>query len=64
MLKTEVFTSLLEARLLIEEHRLYCNTERRCTSLGYLTSREFPCHPRETIDNSLSDGRTEANRAA
>ncbi|MEO8217929.1 MAG: IS3 family transposase [Acidobacteriota bacterium] len=67
LLNAEVFTSLLEARLLIEEHRLYYNTMRRHCSLGYLTPREFALLPerRKTKASGKEKTKTaDANRAA
>jgi len=40
-LNREIFGSLLEARVVIEEWRLYYNAERPHSSLGYQTPNEF-----------------------
>ena len=41
LLKREVFTSLLEAKLLVEEYRNNYNGERAHSALGYRTPAEF-----------------------
>lgn len=41
LLKREVFTSLLEAKVLVEEYRHHYNHERPHSALGYLTPAEF-----------------------
>jgi putative transposase len=41
LLKREVFSSLLEAKVLVEEYRNYYNCERPHSALGYLTPAEF-----------------------
>ncbi|HYC55101.1 MAG TPA: transposase [Candidatus Binatia bacterium] len=41
VLDREVFTSLLEARTIIEEHRRHYNDERPHSALGYATPTEF-----------------------
>jgi putative transposase len=41
LLNREIFTSLVEARVLIEDHRHFYNTERRHSSLGYRTPAAF-----------------------
>lgn len=48
LLGREIFTSLAEARVLVEEYRLHYNHERPHSSLGYKTPVEFAatCTPR------------------
>lgn len=48
LLGREIFTSLVEARVLVEEWRLHYNHERPHSSLGYKTPAEFAasCGPR------------------
>jgi len=41
LLKREVFTSLLEAKVLVEEYRNHSNQERPHSALGYRTPAEF-----------------------
>jgi len=41
LLKREVFTSLLEAKVLVEGYRNHYNRERPHSALGYLTPAEF-----------------------
>ncbi len=41
LLKREVFTSLLEAKVLVEEYRSHYNQERPHSALGYQTPAEF-----------------------
>jgi putative transposase len=41
LLKREVFTSLLEAKVLVEEYRNHYNRERPHSALGYRTPAEF-----------------------
>lgn len=41
LLDREVFTSLIEAQMLIEEHRVHYNQERLHSSLAYMTPAEF-----------------------
>jgi putative transposase len=41
LLKREVFTNLLEAKVLVEEYRNHYNRERPHSSLGYRTPAEF-----------------------
>ncbi len=45
LLKREAFTSLLEAKVLVEEYRSHYNHERPHSALGYRTPAEFvsPC---------------------
>jgi putative transposase len=47
LLKREVFTSLLEAKILIKEYRNHYNRERPHSALGYRTPAEFAasCEP-------------------
>ena len=47
LLKREEFTSLLEAKILVEEYRNYYNQERPHSALGYRTPAEFAasCEP-------------------
>ena len=50
LLKREKFTSLLEAKVLVEEYRNYYNQERPHSALGYRTPAEFvaSCEPAST----------------
>ena len=41
MLKREVFTNLLEARVLVEDYRSYYNHHRPHSALGYQTPAQF-----------------------
>ena len=41
LLKREVFTSVLEAKVLVEEYRQHYNNRRPHSALGYLTPAEF-----------------------
>jgi len=41
LLKREVFTGLVKAKVLVEEYREHHNHERPHSSLGYLTPAEF-----------------------
>jgi hypothetical protein len=41
LLRREAFTSLLEAKALMEEHRRHYNHERPCSTLDYRTPSEF-----------------------
>ena len=41
LLKREVFTSLLEAKVLVEDYRSHYNQERPHSALGYRTPAEF-----------------------
>ncbi len=41
LVKREVFTSLLEAKVLVEEYRSYYNRQRPHSALGYRTPEEF-----------------------
>jgi putative transposase len=41
LLKREVFTSMLEAKVLVEEYRRHYNRQRPHSALGYLTPAEF-----------------------
>ena len=47
LLKREVFASLLEAKVLVEEYRNHYNQERPHSALGYRTPAEFAasCEP-------------------
>lgn len=47
LLKREVFSGLLEAKVLIEEYRNHYNCERPHSALGYRTPAEFAasCEP-------------------
>jgi hypothetical protein len=40
--KREVFTNLLEAKVLVEDYRSYYNHHRPHSALGYRTPGEFP----------------------
>jgi putative transposase len=55
LLKREVFTSLLEAKVLIEEYRNHYNQERPHSALGYRTPAEFAasCEPATGVDEEL-----------
>jgi transposase InsO family protein len=50
LLKREVFSGLLEAKVLVEEYRNHYNHERPHSALGYLTPAEFAasCEPAST----------------
>ena len=41
LLNRETFVSLVEARILLEQHRLWYNGERPHSSLGYASPDEF-----------------------
>ena len=41
MLKREVFTDLLEAKVLVDDYREHYNHRRPHSALGYLTTSEF-----------------------
>jgi putative transposase len=41
VLKREVFTNLLEAKVLVEDYRSYYNHQRSHSALGYQTPAEF-----------------------
>ena len=54
LLKREVFASLLEAKVLIEEYRNHYNQERPHSALGYRTPAEFAascCEPASTDED-------------
>jgi putative transposase len=55
LLKREVFTSLLEAKVLAESYRNHYNQERPHSALGYLTPAEFAasCEP-ASVEEDLS----------
>jgi putative transposase len=55
LLKREVFTSLLEAKVLVEEYRNHYNQERPHSALGYRTPAEFAasCEPATGVDEEL-----------
>ena len=55
LLNREVFTNLLEAKVLTEEYRDHYNQERPHSSLGYRTPAEFGalCEP-PSVDATLS----------
>ena len=55
LLKREVFTSLLEAKVLAEGYRNHYNQERPHSALGYLTPAEFAasCEP-PSVEEDLS----------
>ena len=55
LLKREVFTSLLEAKILVEEYRNHYNHERPHSALGYLTPAEFAawCELASSADEKL-----------
>ncbi len=48
-LNREVFTSLTEAQVLAEQHRVYHNLDRPHSSLGYLTPAEFAASLTEQV---------------
>ena len=56
LLDREIFTSLAEARVLIEQHRQYYNVERRHSSLGYKTPHEFAA----LLDQANTKSKTKA----
>lgn len=51
LLNGEIFTTLLEAKVLIEHHRRQYNEERVHSSLGYATPIEFAAGAREENEN-------------
>ena len=55
LLKREVFTSLLEAKVLVEEYRKHYNRWRPHSALGYLTPAEFAasCDAASSAGNDL-----------
>src|SRR5215217_3185570 len=55
LLKREVFTALLEAKVLVEGYRNHYNQERPHSALGYLTPAEFAasCEP-PSVEEDLS----------
>jgi putative transposase len=53
-LNLEVFHSLAEARVLIEQWRQHYNTERPHSSPGYLTTAEFHAEWKEKTSLSFS----------
>jgi putative transposase len=48
-LNREIFTSLTEAQVLAEQHRVYHNLDRPHSSLGYLTPAEFAASLTEEV---------------
>jgi putative transposase len=55
LLKREVFSSLLEAKVLVEEYRNYYNCERPHSALGYLTPAEFAAASCELATSAEED---------
>jgi transposase InsO family protein len=55
LLKREVFSGLLEAKVLVEEYRNHYNQERPHSALGYLTPAEFAasCELATSADEEL-----------
>jgi transposase InsO family protein len=54
LLKREVFTSLLEAKVLVEGYRNHYNCERPHSALGYRTPAEFGAlYELESVDEEL-----------
>jgi putative transposase len=55
LLKREMFSGLLEAKVLVEEYRNYYNQQRPHSALGYLTPAEFAasCEPATSVDEEL-----------
>jgi len=67
LLNAEIFTTLLEAKLLIEEHRRQYNEERVHSSLGYSTPMEFAATLRgekEPKASAKEETKTVAGKAA
>jgi len=56
LLNMEIFTTLLEARVLIEEHRQHYNHDRVHSSLEYRTPTEFAAHLRRGGEPKASAG--------
>jgi putative transposase len=63
LLNREIFTSLTEARMLIEEHRRFYNQERRHSSLGYRTPAEFAalCQSSPTAASATTEEKSKAS---
>jgi transposase InsO family protein len=57
LLKREVFTSLLEAKVLVEDYRKHYNERRPHSALGYRTPAEFAvsCEPTGVDKNFMKD---------
>jgi len=57
LLKREVFTNLLEAKVLVEEYRNHYNCKRPHSALGYRTPAEFAasCEP-PSADEAITKG--------
>ena len=51
LLKREEFTSLLEAKVLVEEYRNHYNRERPHSALGYRTPAEFAASCEVTVED-------------
>ncbi len=64
LLNAEIFTSLLEARVLIEEHRTFYNARRRHSSLGYKTPRQFRAKTRNERSKTAVRKEAKAKTAA
>lgn len=67
LLNAEIFTTILEARVLIEEHRQQYNDERIHSSLDYDTPSEFAARTAEERERKASakkGTKTAARRAA
>ncbi len=59
LLNREIFSNLVEAKVLVEEYRVNYNNERPHSSLGYLTPAEFArAHATEPIAADLVRGLT------
>jgi len=64
LLNMEIFTTLLEARVLIEEHRQHYNHHRVHSSLEYRTPTEFAEHLKRSGEPKASAGEKAKPKAA